>query len=72
MTYKVGDTVLYTNAFGYTYSYIIISILNDTYYNIALPLKSRKLPKRTFKTYVEERDLNRATESLCDMNHIGS
>jgi hypothetical protein len=59
--YQVGDIVKMENCYGYTDQYVIIQQLHQArtgqyLYNIGLPLKSGKVPKRIYKAGMRETD----------------
>lgn len=61
--YKVSDKVSIVNCYGIVNTYVIIGLtrndlLEANYYTIAIPLKSGKLPKRSFAVLVRESDLS--------------
>lgn len=61
--YKIGDKVSMTNCYGTVNLYVILKLVrNDlleaNYYTIAIPLRSGKLPKRSFASLVRESDLS--------------
>jgi hypothetical protein len=62
--YAVGALVKMTNCYGITNEYIVIKQiinhrLSGVYYDIGVPLKSKKIPKRIFKSLVSEEVLSK-------------